>query len=272
MKIRKSIGFIGGGNMAGAIIGGMIGAGLAAPEQIKAADISDEALVKLADSYGIHVTKDNKKTAAESDILFFAVKPFILPGVMKEIRDVISGDTLIVSIVAGQKIETIEHGILHPVKLIRVMPNTPALVGAGMSALAPNSEMQKGMYADELEEVKSIFSSFGRVVVVPERALDAVTGLSGSGPAFVFMMIEAMADAGVREGLTRAEAQTMAAQTVYGSAKMVLETGKHPGALKDMVTSPMGTTIEGVAVLEKAGFRSAVLEAVTAAAEKSKQL
>ena len=251
-------GFIGSGNMGGAIIGGIINSDIASPENVIVSDKNEQALKNINEKYGVKVTSDNKETADKADVLFLCVKPQFLYGVIDEI----------VSIVAGQAIETIEKAFEHNIKLVRVMPNTPALVGEGMAALTPNSNVTK----EETDVVVNVFNSFGKGEVVSENLMDAVTAVSGSSPAYVFMMIEAMADAAVIGGMPRSQAYTFAAQAVLGSAKMVLETGKHPGELKDMVCSPAGTTIDAVAILEKDGFRNSIIDAMVGCMNKSKEL
>ncbi len=264
----KIIGFIGAGNMGGAIIGGIVRSSLVPATSILASDKGMEGLNKLKDSYGINVTTDNIKVASESDILFLSVKPNIYGLVIEEIKNHIKSEAVIVTIAAGQSIEAVKRLFGRAVKLVRTMPNTPALVGEGMSALCPNSLVSN----EELMEVQQIFNSFGKAEVVGEYLMDAVIGVSGSSPAYVFMFIEAMADAAVRGGMPRAQAYKFAAQSVLGAAKMVLETGRHPGELKDMVTSPAGTTIEAVAELEKRGMRSAVISAIEVCIERSKNM
>ena len=270
--MNQRISFIGAGNMGGAILGGMLKAGIAAPSQIMAADVLASKREETAALYHVAVTGDNREAAARADVLFLAVKPVFLPGVIEEIREAIPENCVVVSIVAGQTIARLENMIGKPVKLIRVMPNTPALVGEGMSALTKNEKMALPENDAEAEEIIGIFRSFGKAEWVPERLMDCVTGVSGSAPAYIFMLIEAMADAAVLEGMPRAQSYTFAAQTVLGSAKMALELGKHPAELKDMVTSPGGTTIEGCKVLEQEGFRAAMMDAIHAACEKSRQL
>ena len=213
-------------------------------------------------------TTDNKEVAKQSDILVLSVKPQVYPAVIKEIRDEVSSEQIIVTIAAGVYMEAAERQFGKEVKIVRVMPNTPALVGEGMSGLCCNEYVTE----EEFDLVHKIFESFGKAEKITENLMDAVVGVSGSGPAYVYMFIEAMADAAVAQGLPRKQAYTFAAQTLLGSAKMVLETGQHPGELKDAVCSPAGTTIEAVNVLEKKGMRSAVIEAVTAAAKKNHQL
>lgn len=260
------IGFIGAGNMGSAIIEGILKAKLVSPPDITVADKSETALQNLRSSYLV-VMGDNK-TAAQSDMVFLCVKPQVLYDVIADIKDTVTENTVIVSIAAGQPIGAIEDAFGKKIKLIRVMPNTPALVGEGMAALSPNANV-----ADEdIKAAQDIFNSLGRAEVVPEHLMDAVTAVSGSSPAYVFMFIEAMADAAVQGGMPRAQAYTFAAQAVLGSAKMVLETGRHPADLKDMVCSPAGTTIDAVYELEKNGFRSAVIEAMKSCIEKSKEL
>lgn len=266
--MNKIIGFIGSGNMGNAIIRGILSAGLTAPEQIIASALHQETLNRLKDAYRIRTTTDNREVAKCADILFLAVKPNAFPSVIAEIRDSVPDKTVIVSIAAGQSIASIEAMFQKPVKLMRVMPNTPAMVGEGMSSLSPNSSLSQ----EEINEIKLIFDSLGQSEIVPETLIDAVVGVSGSSPAYVYMFIEAMADAAVAEGMPRAQAYKFAAQSVLGSAKMVLETGMHPGALKDMVCSPGGTTIEAVAVLEQEGMRSAVIKAQRACSAKSREM
>lgn len=258
----KSIGFIGAGNMGGAIIGG-----------ISAKGLFDEVFVydnnaAAAEKYGVY--KADIKTASSANIVVLAVKPNVLYSVIDEIKDCVQDDAVVVSIAAGQSIERIEKAFGKSVKLMRVMPNTPALVGEGMSALSPNSLLA----ADKAgaEEVVAIFESLGKAEIVPESLMDAVTGVSGSSPAYVFMFIEALADAAVAAGMPRDKSYIFAAQSVLGSAKMVLETGTHPAELKDMVCSPGGTTIEAVKVLEEKGIRAAVMDAVKACVEKSRSM
>ena len=260
------IGFIGAGNMGSAIIGGIVKNNIS--DNIIVYDKNKEGLVKLSDKFGINIAKDNIEVVKESDILFLAIKPNILYDVIDEIKDDVNEETVIVSIVAGQSIEKIENAFGKNIKLVHVMPNTPALVGEGMSALCKNDDVTD----KDMEVVLNIFKGIGVAEEVSEYMMDAVTSVSGSSPAYVFMFIEAMADAAVMGGMPRAKAYTFAAQAVVGSAKMVLETGKHPGELKDMVCSPAGTTIEAVKVLEKEGFRSSVIEAMKACIDKSKSL
>ena len=260
------IGFIGAGNMGGAIIGGIVKNCIS--NDVIVYDKSAEGLVKISEKFGVKTAKDNIEVIKESDVIFFAVKPNVLYNVIDEIKDYVDEEKVIVSIVAGQSMEKIETAFEKNIKLIRVMPNTPALVGEGMSALCKNVNVKDS----DMQAVLNIFKGIGVAEEVSEYMMDAVTAVSGSSPAYVFMFIEAMADAAVMGGMPREKAYTFAAQAVIGSAKMVLETGKHPGELKDMVCSPGGTTIEAVKVLEKEGFRSSVIEAMKACIDKSKSL
>lgn len=261
------IGFIGGGNMAKAIIAGIINSGVATSD-IMASAHTDATVAALKDKFGIVATKDNVAVADFADILFLAVKPAVLPGVIEEIKGIDYTDKLVVSIAAGQSLEKLTTLFGKKLKLIRVMPNTPALVGEAMSALSPNELVTD----EEAQTVVKLFETFGQAEIVPEKLQDAVVGVSGSSPAYVYMFIEALADGAVAEGMPRAQAYKFAAQSVLGSAKMVLETGEHPGALKDAVCSPSGTTIEAVAALEATGFRAAVIEAERVCVEKSRNL
>ncbi|MBR5943906.1 MAG: pyrroline-5-carboxylate reductase [Lachnospiraceae bacterium] len=262
------LGVIGAGNMASAIIGGIVKKGLIESEEIICSSPVKAERDKAQISFGIKVTENNRAVVQESDIVIFAVKPQVIPRVIEEVKDDIDETTLFISIVAGKSIEWFEGAAGKSFKLVRTMPNTPALVGEGMTAVCLSAKVEQ----DELEKTLGILSALGKAAVVPESLMDAVVAVSGSSPAYVFMMIEAMADGAVRLGMPRALAYQFAAQAVYGSAKMVLETGKHPGELKDMVCSPAGTTIEAVRVLEEMGFRSSLIEAMDACAEVSKNL
>lgn len=262
------IGFIGLGNMATAMIGGMLRKGLVQPENIVGSAKTEKTAEAVAKQFGIQTCTDNREVAKQSDYLFLAVKPVFLTEVIDEIKGVISENTVIVSIAAGKTINWLTEEFGRPVKMIRCMPNTPALVGEGCTALCAGETVT----AAEKEQVMAWLTSFGVSSEVPERLMDVVVGVSGSSPAYVFMFIEAMADAAVAAGMPRKQAYEMAAQSVLGSAKMVLETGKHPGELKDMVCSPGGTTIEAVKVLEEMGMRAAVMDAMEACIEKSKNL
>lgn len=266
--MNKTIGFIGGGNMASAIIGGILNSGLAAKEQIIATARTEQTISSLQERFGITATRDNHAAARQSDILFLAVKPYLFEQIIAEIKDSIRPETLIISIAAGQTIEKIEAAFAKNIRLVRAMPNTPALVGEAMSALCANQNVTDSDLADAM----ALFNSFGKCETVPESMMDTVIGVSGSSPAYVYMFIEAMSDAAVADGMPRAQSYKFAAQAVLGAAKMVLETGTHPGALKDAVCSPGGTTIEAVATLEQRGLRSAVIAAQRGCVQKSRDM
>lgn len=261
----KIIGFIGAGNMGSAMIGGILNSSLATSSQVIASAHTAATLEQLRTRWGIETTPSNETVAERSDILFLAVKPNKFDEVIPQIASHVKNQCVVVSIAAGKSIDTIESAFGREIKLVRAMPNTPALVGEAMSALCANASVT----AEELAEVTQIFNSFGKCEVVPESLIDAVVGVSGSSPAYVYMFIEAMADAAVADGMPRAQAYKFAAQSVYGAAKMVLETGKHPGELKDAVCSPGGTTIEAVAALEKGGLRDTVITAQRICSKKS---
>jgi len=261
------LGFIGAGNMAQAIIGGILKKSIMSKDDIIASAATEKTINKVSEEYGIKTTLDNREVA-EADILFLSVKPVYYQSVIDEIKDIVSSEQIIVTIAAGKSVAWVEEAFGGVKKIIRTMPNTPALVGEGITAVCPNSNV-----ADkDLARVMEILESFGEAEVINENIMDAVVAVSGSSPAYVFMFIEAMADAAVAEGMPRAQAYKFAAQSVLGSAKMVLETGKHPGELKDMVCSPAGTTIEAVRVLEKEGLRSSVMECMKACADKSRNM
>ncbi len=261
------LGFIGAGNMAKAMIGGVLQSGLLTKEEIIASAVTQNTIDKVKEEFGINTTLDNKEVA-KADIIFLAVKPIYCAQVIDEIKAGITEKQIIVSIAAGKDMAWLENAFGGKKKIIRTMPNTPALVGEGITAVCPNGEVTEA----ELQKVCEILESFGKAEVIKESMMDAVIAVSGSSPAYVFMFIEAMADAAVAEGMPRAQAYQFAAQSVLGSAKMVLETGKHPGELKDMVCSPAGTTIEAVHVLEQEGFRGSVMDCMRACAEKSRNM
>lgn len=266
--MNKKIGFIGGGNMGSAMIQGMISTGLVSADQVMVSCRTQASCQRLQEQFQINAVTDNVAVAKQADMLFLAVKPNMFATVIPQIRDAVSADTIIISVAAGKSIAQIEELFGSTIKLVRAMPNTPALVGMAMSAIVPNTHVSE----EELVEVLSVFESFGQAEVVSEALMDAVIGVSGSSPAYVYMFIEAMADAAVADGMPRAQAYKFAAQSVMGSAKMVLETGTHPGALKDAVCSPGGTTIEAVAVLEDTGFRKSVIKAQRACVAKSRDM
>ncbi|MGC1456078.1 MAG: pyrroline-5-carboxylate reductase [Nitrospirota bacterium] len=267
MLTDKKIAFLGGGNMAEALIKGLIVGGAAKPDHLLVSDVSADRLAHLLKTYGI-AQKGNVEAAREADIIILSVKPQVIERVLVEIAAVVDDRKLVISIAAGIVIAKIEKALKGSAHVVRVMPNTPALVLAGAAALAGG----KNATSDDLALAQSIFDSVGRAVIVEEKLMDAVTGLSGSGPAYVFMIIDALSDAGVKAGLPRPLALELAAQTVYGAAKMVLETKEHPGKLRDMVTSPGGTTIEGLHALEKGKLRATLMNAVEAATARSREL
>lgn len=262
------LGFIGTGNMASAIMGGIIEKQIIPAEEIIGADLFAPGREKARTQFGIHVTDSNKEVVEKAEVIVLSVKPQFYEDVINEIKGNIKDDQIIITIAPGKTLAWLEEKFGRPVKIVRTMPNTPAMVGEGMTAACPNEHMDdKGM-----EYVKTLLQSFSQVEVVPERLMDAVVSVSGSSPAYVFVLIEAMADAAVSGGMPRPQAYKFAAQAVLGSAKMVLETGKHPGELKDMVCSPAGTTIEAVRILEERGFRSAVIEAMKVCEDISRSL
>jgi pyrroline-5-carboxylate reductase len=264
----KKIGFVGAGNMAGALIKGLLHSGTMAPAQIQASDVREERLVELANEHGISTTKDNAKLAAWADVIVLAVKPQVIDKVITPLGKSLSPRALVISIAAGVPIESIEARLPPGTRVIRSMPNTAAIALAGATAIAPGTHASE----DDVVVARQLFEATGRVVVLDESLLDAVTGLSGSGPAYVMLIIEALADGGVKVGLHRETALLLAAQTVYGSAKLLLETGEHPGRLKDMVTSPGGTAIAGLHTLEAGGLRTTLINAVENATRRSVEL
>lgn len=260
------LGFIGCGNMAGAMMGGIIKNGIVEAEDIMGSDLSASCREKVKELYGIHVTENNKETAAFADVLVLAVKPQFYEEVIGEIRTLVRPEQIVITIAPGKTLAWLEAGFDKEVKLVRTMPNTPAMVCEGMTGACCN----KFVTQEDMELACKLLGGFGKVEVVSEKLMDVVVSVSGSAPAYVFMFIEAMADAAVADGMPRAQAYKFAAQAVMGSAKMVLETGKHPGELKDMVCSPAGTTIEAVRVLEREGFRSSVIEAMKRCTETAR--
>jgi pyrroline-5-carboxylate reductase len=268
MPVQKRLVFIGGGNMAEALLRGILASNRIRPEEILATDVREERLAHLTSTYRIAASSDNAAAAREAETILLAVKPQVMSRALDDLKHVIGDSQLLISIAAGLSTTTIAAHFPHAVRVVRVMPNTPALVLEGVSALARGSCAT----AQDLETARQLFEAVGKVVVVDESLMDAVTGLSGSGPAYVFLIIEALADAGVKVGLPRDVAQALAAQTVRGAARMVLETGKHPGELKDMVASFGGTTIAGLHALEQGGVRAALITAVEVAARRSQEL
>ncbi len=259
--------FIGCGNMGQAMLKGILSSQKLSKDEIMATTRSRETLGKLKDAYGIKTSQDNKEAAAWGDVIILAVKPQMYDAVIGDIKEELKGK-IILSIAAGKSLAQLEELLGNETKIIRAMPNTPAMVQEGITALCPNKNIEE----EELNTIEDILSAFGKTEVIEEKQMDAFIGICGSSPAYVFMFIEALADGAVKEGLPRSKAYKMAAQAVLGSAKLVLETGKHPGELKDMVCSPGGTTIEAVAALEEYGFRSSVIKAVGRCSEKSRTM
>ena len=268
MSAKLAIGFLGAGKMATALAQGFVRAGLVPAGQIMASDPSEAARAAFAKAVGATTTASNAEVARFAELLVLAVKPDQAAGVVAEVRDHFTARHCLISIAAGVPLAKLEAGLGTGARLIRVMPNTPALVGASATAFA----LGKSALPEDGLLAQKLFSAVGLVFQVKESLLDAVTGLSGSGPAYAYLFIEGLSDGGVAAGLPREIATRLAAQMVLGSAKMVLETGLHPGVLKDMVTSPGGTTIEGIHELEKGKLRGALISAVRAATEKSRRL
>ncbi|NIY48334.1 pyrroline-5-carboxylate reductase [Cedecea colo] len=264
----KKIGFIGCGNMGKAILGGLISSGLIQPGNIWVYTPSPEKVEALRQEYGINPAQSAQQVAQIADIVFGAVKPGVMLKVLGEITSSLNKETVVISVAAGVTLDSLATALGHDRKIIRAMPNTPALVNAGMTSVTPNALVSP----EDIADAVAIFRSFGQAEVISEAMIHPVVGVSGSSPAYVFMFIEAMADAAVLGGMPRKQAYQFAAQAVMGSAKMVLETGMHPGELKDMVCSPGGTTIEAVKVLEEKGFRAAVMEAMAKCMAKSEHL
>lgn len=268
MHIGRKIAFLGAGNMAGALIKGLLAAKACEPSEIFAVDVRPQRLDELHEKHRIRVGRDLAEAAAWADVVVLATKPQVFDRVLPIVGGAIGKGTLVVSIAAGVPIEAIEAHMPAGTRVVRTMPNTPALVDAGATAIAAGTHASD----EDLGLVRRIFDSIGISVVLEEALLDAATGLSGSGPAYIFLIIEALADAGVKVGLHRDSAQLLAAQTVLGSAKLLIETGEHPGRLKDMVTSPGGTAIAGLHTLEAGGLRTTLINAVESATARSREL
>ncbi len=268
MPLGKTIAFLGAGNMAEALVKGLLRAGVADPGEIVCSDRDDARGALLTGRYGVRFTRSNAEAAGAAALIVLSVKPQIMNKLLAEIAPVLDETKLVVSIAAGVPIAAIERKVGRGVRIVRTMPNTPALVGAGATALSAGEHATD----DDLAQARALFDAIGKTVVVDESLLDAVTGLSGSGPAYIFLVIEALSDAGVKMGLPRVVAQELAAQTVLGSAKLLIETGEHPGKLKDQVTSPGGTAIAGLHTLEAGGLRTTLMNAVEAATKRSREL
>jgi len=268
MVTSKKIGFVGGGNMGAALLRGLLQSGQFDAGQLMVSDISQQRLQYLKDTYKVSVFTHNEEVATGSDVLIIAVKPQQVEDILGQISTHIDHLPLVISVAAGVDLATIEQGLGKPVPVIRVMPNTPALVLAGVSAIAGGTHAD----GDHLALARVLFESVGRVVEVDESHMDAVTGLSGSGPAYVLLFMEALIDAGVLVGLSRQVARDLAVQTTLGAAKLLLDNNTHPATLKDQIASPGGTTIHGLSLLESGGIRGMLMQAVAAATERSKEL
>lgn len=262
------IAFIGAGNMAEALLKGLLRSGAERPDEVVGTGRRKERLAELERAYGIHTTTDNAAAAAGADILVLAVKPQAMARILDQVAPAVDHTKLVISIAAGVPIAALERKLGRGARIVRAMPNTPALVGEGAAAIAGGEHATPA----DMAEAARLFEAVGKVVVVDEPLLDAVTGLSGSGPAYIFLVIEALSDAGVKMGLPRYSAQALAAQTVLGAAKLLLETGLHPGLLKDQVTSPGGTAIAGLHTLEAGGLRTTLIDAVETATARAREL
>ena len=266
--MNKIVGFIGSGNMGQAMIKGLLKSEVLGRENIIASASTDKTVRAVEDKFKIRAFSDNRKVAERADYLVLAVKPNKHLQVMEEIKDSLGEKTIVITVGAGITLDFLKDNLPKGTRHVKAMPNTPAMVGEGMTAISYDQEFT----VEEKAEILRIFGAFGRAEIIDESQMDGFTAVAGSSPAYVYMLIEAMGDAAVLEGIPRKQAYTFAAQAVLGGAKMVLETGIHPGELKDMVCSPGGTTIEAVAKLEKEGFRSAVMEAMKSCAEKSRKM
>ncbi|WP_394236701.1 pyrroline-5-carboxylate reductase [Niallia oryzisoli] len=264
--MNKKIGFIGCGKMGKAIMAGMLKAGVVPPENMMVSTSKESTLLEVERDYKVKGSLYNQEVAVWADILFLAVHPSAHDKILAEIKGSLKEEAVIITMAAGITMEQVERGIGREIKVVRTMPNTPSLVGEGMTAMSINSSLTE----EDLVFVKSLLNSFGKTEIIDESLMDAVPAISGSSPAYAYMFIEALADGGVRDGIPRAQAYRMAAQAILGAAKMVLDTGKHPGALKDDVCTPGGSTIRAVAALEENQFRAAILEAMKACTNKTK--
>jgi pyrroline-5-carboxylate reductase len=268
MLNEKKVGFIGAGNMAEAMIRGLLQGGASTPGNIIASDVREDRLSFIHELFEVSTCERNSDVVDQSDLVILAVKPQIMETVLMELTDHLDMSKLIISIAAGISLATIESHLKRDLRLIRAMPNIAALVLESATAICPG----KHATSEDLKLAKAIFDSIGKTVIIEEDLMDAITGLSGSGPAYLFLIIDAMADAGVKVGLSRDNALTLSAQTVLGAAKLLIETGEHPGRLKDLVTSPGGTAIAGLHTLEEGGLRTTLINAVEIATRRSREL
>ncbi len=268
MLSGRQIGFVGGGNMAEALLAGLLRKGLTGPERLTVSDPLASRRELLGREFGLVVTDDNQTAVRGAEIVVLCVEPQVLDEVLAELVPSLQSHPLVISVAAGYPLSRIQDRLVGTTRLVRAMPNTPSAIGVGVTAMS----LAAGLSAADRQAAEQLFESVGTVVVVEERLMDAVTGLSGSGPAYVFAMIEALADGGVLSGLPRATAQQLAAHTVAGAARMVLEQGEHPAVLKDRVASPGGTTIAGLSRLEQGRLRATLMSAVEAATQRSQEL
>jgi pyrroline-5-carboxylate reductase len=265
---KLTVAVLGAGKMGGILLEGFIKSGVVAPKQVVATVRNQMRTKTLAVQWGVQVTTDNVAAAKLADVILLGVKPAQITAVMDQVRPILNAKKLVVSVAAGVKTRTIEDAAGRDIAVIRAMPNTPAFIGAGMTALCAG----RFVFEEQMQLAQRLFDTVGRTVVVDEKQMDAVTGLSGSGPAFLYIIIDALAEAGVNVGLPRDVATLLAAQTTFGSAKMVLETGIHPTVLKEQVTTPAGCTVEGILAMEEGGVRGTLINTVKRAAERSKAL
>jgi len=268
MLNEKKIGFVGAGNMAEAMMKGLLHSGVSKPQNVVASDVQKDRLGFIKELFDVSVCEKNEDAVDQADIVVLAVKPQILEPVLLELADHLDASKLIISIAAGVSLATIESHLKRDLRLIRAMPNIAALVLESATAICPGKHASQ----EDLELAKAVFDSVGKTVTIEEGLMDAVTGLSGSGPAYLFLIIDALADAGVKVGLSRHNALTLSAQTVLGAAKLLIQTGEHPGRLKDLVTSPGGTAIAGLHTLEEGGLRTTLINAVEVATRRSGEL
>ncbi len=266
--LGKTIAFLGAGNMAGALLRGLLAQGIADPGEILCTDVREERLAELHTKYGVTTLSSNREATQRADVVVLATKPQAFDRLLPEVGAALKPDTLVLSIAAGITCKAIEGHLPAGARVVRAMPNTPAIVDAGATGIAMGTNATTG----DIVLARKLFDGIGISVVLDETLIDAVTGLSGSGPAYIFLIIEALSDAGVKVGLSRHQALKLAAQTVLGSAKMLLETNQHPGTLKDQVTSPGGTAIAGLHTLEAGGLRTTLMDAVEAATNRSREL
>jgi pyrroline-5-carboxylate reductase len=268
MALGKKIAFLGAGNMAEALVKGLLRAKMADASEVLCTARRKERAQELVHRYAVKTGADNREAAAAAEIIVLSVKPQAMDHLLEEIASAVDSNKLLISVAAGVPIAALERKLGANIRIVRAMPNTPALVGAGATALAGGPHAT----ASDLAQARALFDAVGHTAVVEEPLLDACTGLSGSGPAYIFLIIEALSDAGVKVGLPRYTAQALAAQTVLGAARLLIETGEHPGRLKDMVTSPGGTAIAGLHTLEAGGLRTTLIDAVEAATRRSREL